>query len=252
MASPRKPSAKFYVYRITNEVNGLLYIGKAKNPERRWTVHKWYAASFDSYLYRAMRKYGIENFTFKVLSSHTTEKEAFAEEVRVIKAHSTFGIGGYNQTSGGEGGSGHTLSTEAREKISAAHLGRKATPAARAALRAAHKHTKTNLGRKWSDEVKKNMSLAHLGAKLGTLQKKRIGDALRGRPKSAEHREAYRKAFTLERRAAISAQMSRPKSMETRRRMSETLLPKVLLTAAKRAFQIIDNPKPLEFYYQYR
>ena len=52
------------IYRITNLINNKIYIGQTANkyPSKRWGCHKHEATSGnDKPLYRAMRKYGIEN-----------------------------------------------------------------------------------------------------------------------------------------------------------------------------------------------
>ena len=52
------------IYKITNNINGKCYIGRAIDINRRWTVHKRRAfvqnKEYDKYLYRAFRKYGID------------------------------------------------------------------------------------------------------------------------------------------------------------------------------------------------
>ena len=58
-----------YIYKITNTINQKSYIGKTINSiAERWKEHK--KDSKRSYckdrpLYRAMNKYGIENFTIE-------------------------------------------------------------------------------------------------------------------------------------------------------------------------------------------
>ena len=58
------------IYKITNIINNDCYIGKSKNIEHRWKQHK-YRYKKDEYknyyIYRAFKKYGIENFKFEVL-----------------------------------------------------------------------------------------------------------------------------------------------------------------------------------------
>ena len=61
------------IYKIENLVNGKCYIGQSKYIEKRWTDHKSNAFNSiqkDQYkypLYRAIRKYGLENFSFEVI-----------------------------------------------------------------------------------------------------------------------------------------------------------------------------------------
>ena len=60
------------VYKITNKINNNCYIGKSVDIEHRWKQHKYNynkekLKCYNYYLYRAFRKYGIENFNFEIL-----------------------------------------------------------------------------------------------------------------------------------------------------------------------------------------
>lgn len=59
------------IYKITNIENGDFYIGSSKNIEKRWKQHialyNKKGRHFEYYIYKAMRKYGIEKFEFKIL-----------------------------------------------------------------------------------------------------------------------------------------------------------------------------------------
>ena len=57
------------IYKITNQVNGKVYIGQSVKIKSRWAQHKREVNSGNSntLLYNAMRKHGIENFTFEVI-----------------------------------------------------------------------------------------------------------------------------------------------------------------------------------------
>lgn len=58
----------YSIYKITNKINGKLYIGYSKRPSARWYDHKKYACkNKKGVLYDAMRKYGIENFVFDII-----------------------------------------------------------------------------------------------------------------------------------------------------------------------------------------
>lgn len=93
------------IYKITNKINGHLYIGQSIDIENRWTRHKWSAfneeATKNYPLYRAFRKYGLENFTFEIIE--LCDKEGLKEkEIYYIQMYDSF-VEGYNQTSGGDG-----------------------------------------------------------------------------------------------------------------------------------------------------
>ena len=80
-----------YVYKITNKINNKLYIGITKDFTERIKYHKQRAfqekhKEYDKVLYRAFRKYGLENFEFEILEENLTEDEAKAAEKAYIKA----------------------------------------------------------------------------------------------------------------------------------------------------------------------
>lgn len=94
------------IYKITNTINNKSYIGQSTNIEKRWNKHKTIftrkkECEYDYPLYRAFRKYGLENFSFSVIEeckvSELDEKEIFW-----IDYYDTY-YNGYNQTLGGSG-----------------------------------------------------------------------------------------------------------------------------------------------------
>lgn len=93
-----------YIYRIINNLNGKSYIGSTKNTKNRFEQHidssKYsYSKSYNYPLQRAFRKYGIENFTFKVLEKCKVEEAADKEREYIIKYNTLTNNGyGYNQT----------------------------------------------------------------------------------------------------------------------------------------------------------
>lgn len=97
---------KFYLYKIVNSVNGKMYIGVTKYPEKRKRQHFQSSSNFTKkHLVRqAINKYGKEFFSFTILcigcESYIYDLEA--------KAIATYGTvrGGYNISPGGKGGGG--------------------------------------------------------------------------------------------------------------------------------------------------
>ena len=92
-----------YIYQITNQVNGKIYIGKTERTiQERWGEHCKDCIKdrcYDRPLYRAMRKYGLSNFTIEVIeeTNNPEEREAFWIEQKGSFKH------GYNATVGGDG-----------------------------------------------------------------------------------------------------------------------------------------------------
>lgn len=94
------------IYCITNNINQKKYIGLSINCEKRWFDHR--SKSLNSTatddlqkpIYRAIRKYGLENFSFCVLEE--CEKEKLKErEVYWISYYDSYNTG-YNATLGGD------------------------------------------------------------------------------------------------------------------------------------------------------
>ena len=99
------------IYKVTNKVNNKSYIGQSIDILRRFKEH--HTNPFEennpankSIFYQAIRKYGIENFSFEILEECSIE-ELNEKEEYWIKYYNTY-IGwencqGYNMTIGGSG-----------------------------------------------------------------------------------------------------------------------------------------------------
>lgn len=93
------------IYKITNLITNMSYIGQSLNIEKRWNEEKRRAflendRSYNYPLSKAFRKYGLKNFSFEILEECSqdllNEKEKF-----YISKYNTF-YNGYNQTLGGD------------------------------------------------------------------------------------------------------------------------------------------------------
>ena len=110
------------IYKITNLVNGKSYIGQSVNIQKRFNAHKSVAfnpndKNYNYPLYRAIRKYGIENFSFDVLEECDIS-ELNNKEIYYISKYNTHGEFGYNQDDGGDQASHYLkLSNELVTKI---------------------------------------------------------------------------------------------------------------------------------------
>lgn len=84
------------IYKIQNLINGKVYIGQSKNISSRWRQHRYLAKIEDTYLYRSMRKYGIENFSFEVIEECSLSSLNVREEFWIHYYESTKPEKGYN------------------------------------------------------------------------------------------------------------------------------------------------------------
>lgn len=94
-----------YIYKITNRLNQKAYIGKTiYTVEERWQEHirdSKRDRCKDRPLYRAMNKYGIENFSIEQIEE-VEVKDLSNREIYWIEHYHTFS-NGYNATLGGDG-----------------------------------------------------------------------------------------------------------------------------------------------------
>lgn len=94
-----------FIYKITNQVNQKTYIGKTTTTiNRRWNQHKSELAKdrdVNRPLYKAMRKYGIENFTIEIVEECSVDILS-EREIYWIEQYNSF-HDGYNATLGGDG-----------------------------------------------------------------------------------------------------------------------------------------------------
>jgi group I intron endonuclease len=144
------------VYCLTSP-SGRSYIGLSTDFDSRMVEHLSMANSGSRYLiHKAIRKYGWDSFTRRVLFESSDVEELKAKEQELIAQHRTFfREGGYNMTRGGDG----------------------------------------VFGLRFTDESRLRMSKAHKGKRLSATTRKKIADAHRGRPKSKEHRRNISKAI---------------------------------------------------------
>ena len=88
------------VYDVINLVNGKRYVGVTAQPGKSRQYQHIAGGAHESWLTKAIRKYGKANFCFRTLKECETILEAFALEEKLIALWRPE----YNQKPGGEGG----------------------------------------------------------------------------------------------------------------------------------------------------
>ena len=92
------------IYKITNRINGKIYIGQSIHIEKRFRQHQtesyYQGKHYNKILYQAIRKYGLENFTFEILEE-CSQDMLNEKEIYWIKYYDSYN-NGYNATLGGE------------------------------------------------------------------------------------------------------------------------------------------------------
>lgn len=167
------------VYKITNSVNGKLYIGISANPDKRWWEHRNQTRKTHTRLYNAFRKYGVEAFTFEILCWCDTREDARELENLAVEVCDTIATG-YNMCPGGGGGIagpdnpayGKPLPADVRAKMSAA----------------AKK-------RGMSDERKAALALSRKGSKKSEKWKQAASARLKDKPLSQAHKNKLSEAW---------------------------------------------------------
>lgn len=156
----------YYVYKISNILNGKIYVGKHSTK----SLNDSYMGSGVA-IKRALKKYGKENFIKDVICFCDSEGAMNKKEIEWIKELDTFRRG-YNMTKGGEGCLGRKVSKEdrLRQSISVSRY-YKENPDARKAI---SDRCKLRTGNKNSFFGKK-LSVEH----IEKMTKARI-DAIRG------------------------------------------------------------------------
>lgn len=160
------------IYKITNQINGDFYIGYAQDPNKRFVRHKRNARIGDeTYLYRAMRKYGVDNFTMDIIdeSGDYDSEKAYIAELDPP----------YNMTPGGEGGDTSSSpkfkqamkeyhSKKAKEDYATyGMLGKKASEETKQKQSQSHKKNWSNL----SEEERKKRAKSITGSNNGMFGK---------------------------------------------------------------------------------
>ena len=90
------------IYKVTNKINGKVYIGQSVDIGRRWREHM--TTKDDIYFHKAIQKYGVENFEWEVIEQ-CKKKDLDEREIYWIEYYDSFNKG-YNCTKGGDGNSG--------------------------------------------------------------------------------------------------------------------------------------------------
>lgn len=109
---------EYYVYIWQNSQDGHAYIGKGKGNRARTHVNRSLVTDECPRFYRAVRKYGWEYFTLRLLAVGLSHAEAVEIEQDAIAEYRPLV---YNLTDGGEGAPGVQPSQETKRKMHEAH-----------------------------------------------------------------------------------------------------------------------------------
>lgn len=188
-----KQEKKYDIYKITNKINGKIYIGITSNGYiNRWKQHYTRALckkeDKKSKLHMAIIKYGKESFYIELIKTVNSYNEASFLERLYIEKYKSFKQG-YN---GDLGGSLRFPSEKEKEAISKKLKGHKVSEETKEKIRKARAQQKKI---KWSEESKKRSSErwkeyykdkngTRKGHKNSDEHRRKISEALKGRKPS--------------------------------------------------------------------
>ncbi|NFO99068.1 hypothetical protein FDC62_12905 [Clostridium botulinum] len=117
------------IYKITCKLNGKVYIGQTSETlQKRFKRHMGYQKNeHDTKFYRAIRKYGVENFAIEQIDTANTQEELDDKEMYWIEQYNAINKG-YNSKStkgkcGGDTLSNHPNKEAISQKIRMSKLG---------------------------------------------------------------------------------------------------------------------------------
>lgn len=167
------------IYLIENNITGKKYIGKHSTNN----INDTYFGG-GIYLKRSIRKYGISNFSKKILEI-CDESELNKREIYWISNMNTKNPNGYNLTNGGDGGDTYSLLAESEKN------------------EFRKKCSKINKGKNFSEDIKQKMRKPKSEDFKQKLRK----------PKSEEHKIKMKEAWIKRRETPVSE--------ETKKKISE-------------------------------
>lgn len=198
-AMDKENNVKHKIYKYTNKINNKVYIGRTCRKLEKRAGYKGERYKKCPYFYKAIQKYGWDNFVPEILEENLTDREAAEREIYWIKFYNSTNKGnGYNLTD-------KIHSEFKRESIKKAIQNRKRVP------------------KVVSEETRRKMREHHAdvsGSKNPNFGKKFPGRG-KGRPVSEETRLKISKANKGKCKGKVPWNKGIAPSAETRKKLSQ-------------------------------
>lgn len=237
------------IYKFTNKINNKVYIGQAKNLRNRVRDHlsAFQKNKFPNiYIYKSMKKHGLQNFELEILIEGNFSKTELDEMeicyIRLLKSNNSFF--GYNMTIGGDGANGRKTSQQTKDKIGKANKGHEVSQETRQKIRQTnlgHKHTDETKekmkGRKHSKETIEKRTESRKGYKHSKETKEKIGKVQKGRKHSKQQIEKMiqSKIGFKHSKETIQKMKNKKISQEHKNKLSQ------LYTGKKQSLEVVEN-----------
>lgn len=228
-----------YIYKITNLINGKVYIGQSICIEERWKNEK--KGQVNGHLKNAFNKYGLNNFRFEVLrnvplQTGITKTLLDVYEMYFIRQYQSSNQKyGYNKTNGGT--TNYSLSDETRKLLSEKRTGKGNAQYGKCgilspnfgrkrSLETRQKQSRAAKGKKKTPEHCANLSKVRIGKKLHITQKRLEQLQNQGRMKSRGNSPTAKKVKCVELNelfACITDAEERMKGIESRSSIKASL-----------------------------
>ena len=196
-----------YVYQITNNINGKIYVGKRSC---RCDINNDKYFGSGTHLKSAIKKYGKQNFSKTIIDICETADQAYELEELIVDIDFIKRYDTYNLCGGGIGaGIGESNPMFGKIGELASMFGRKHSDESKAKISA--NNAKANLGKTLSEETRSKISINH-----GRINKGKTGEL---HPK-------FGKTLSEETRSKIStnhANKGKPRTDEVKAKISATL-----------------------------
>lgn len=195
------------VYKITNLVNGKVYIGASKNIEKRWSAHR----NGHTPIADDLKTFGLENFKFEVLLECPEDMLCQWERDMICLYDADDPKKGYNSPKDSpyslkraEVLKGRHLSEETKRKMSETHKGKSLSDEAKRKLSEALKgRSSKRKGITLSEEHRRKISETRKGHMTSDETRRRMSEAHKGKPawnRGKSHSEEAKRKMSEARR----------------------------------------------------
>ena len=183
------------IYKVTNKVNGKIYIGQTVRTleQRKWQHLNAAKHGCKTHFYNAIRKYGEDNFVFEVIDEASSIQELNALERYYIAKFNCIKEG-YNMVDGGNN------NVMFLDKVKQKHLESMRSPETRAKISKSMKEYRKE--HPWTEEQKRKFAKSKYG------NKNFAGHKLTKEHLEALNKSHYKKVYCINKNNEIVAQFN--------------------------------------------